>query len=148
MSAARWRRLWRVGAVAALLAGAVALTLQALRDNLMFFYTPAQVEAHGLAAGTHFRLGGKVEPGSLQQAPDSLAVRFVVAEGGRRLHVAYEGLLPDLFGEDKGVVASGRLGEDGVFRAYEILAKHDETYQPPAAQQAGAARPAWVGRAP
>lgn len=135
--------------VTALLSGAVALTLQALRDNLMFFYTPTQVQDHGLAAGSHFRMGGKVEIGSLRQAPGSLMVRFVMADGARRIPVVYEGLLPDLFGEDKGVVASGRLGDDGVFRAYEILAKHDETYRPPeTTQDRATARPAWVKVAP
>lgn len=143
------QRLLRLAFVAGFLVLAASLVLLALRDNLTFFYTPSQVHAQGVQPGRHFRMGGKVEAGSLHKRPDTLAVRFVVADDRRRVPVIYEGLLPDLFGENKGVVASGRLDGQGVFRADQILAKHDETYQPPANKNGRAAsRPAWLASNP
>lgn len=148
MNRASRQRAGRLALVAGLLAMAAALVVMALRDNLTFFYTPTQVHDQGMAPGRLFRVGGRVEPGSLSQQRDTLAVHFVVADGQRRLPVVYEGLLPDLFGESKGVVATGRLDGQGVFRAEQILAKHDETYQPPANQGRASARPAWLASTP
>ena len=143
MSPARRRRLLLLLAVFTALAVAAALVLSALRDNLLFFYTPAQLQA--MPAARHVvRLGGMVEPGSVQREPQGLKVRFVVADGQARIPVEYEGLLPDLFRESRGVVTSGRLGAQGVFVAHEVLAKHEETYAAPAADNGAAARPAWV----
>ena len=85
------------------------------------------------AGGT---LGGLVEAGSLAREPNSLTVRFRVTDTAQTIPVTYTGLLPDLFKEGKGVVAQGTLGPDGVFRASEVLAKHDENYMPPAAADA------------
>ncbi|AKJ28319.1 cytochrome c maturation protein CcmE [Caldimonas brevitalea] len=138
------RRLLLFLAVVGLLAGGVSLVVFALRDNLVFFYTPSDVKARGLADHPQFRLGGLVERGSVQREPGSLRVRFVVADAQHRLPVVYQGLLPDLFREDKGVVAAGRLGADGVFHAREVLAKHDENYAPPGTGGGAAERPAWV----
>lgn len=144
MSPARRRRLLVLLAVLSSLALAAVLVLSALRDNLLFFYTPAQLQA--MPAGTRHvvRLGGMVEPGSVRREPQGLKVRFVVADGQARIPVEYEGLLPDLFRESQGVVTSGRLAAHGVFVAHEVLAKHEETYAAPAPHKGAAARPAWV----
>lgn len=148
MSPASRRRAGRLALVSGLLSLAAALVVGALRDNLTFFYTPSQVHEQGLQPGRAFRMGGRVEAGSLNQRPGTLAVHFVVADGQRRVPVVYEGLLPDLFGENKGVVASGRLDRQGVFRADQILAKHDETYQPPTPQAGRSSRPDWLASTP
>jgi len=130
----RGRRAVVVVCVVGALGGAVALVLNAFRSNLVFFYSPSQVAAKESPAGRSFRLGGLVERGSLQR--EGLSVRFLVSDTVRQVPVRYEGILPDLFKEGKGVVAQGQLGADGVFVAREVLAKHDENYMPP---EAGAA---------
>lgn len=139
--ASRSARAARLAIVLALLGTAAALALWALRDNLVFFHTPSELRALGTAPMRELRMGGIVEPGSVQREPGSLTVRFVVADERHRVLVVYRGLLPDLFAERRGVVASGRMGPDGQFQARQLLARHDETYQPP---DDGAARPAWV----
>lgn len=142
----RRRRLVQGLGAFALLALAAALVLLALRENVVFFYTPAQLAARERPPGAHLRIGGVVEDGSVRREAGSLTVRFVVAEGGHRIPVVYSGLLPDLFRESQQVVATGRLDDQGVFRAHEVLARHDETYQPPETVAGGErpARPAWV----
>jgi len=115
---------------------AFALVLNAFRSNLVFFFTPTQIAAQEAPHGRPFRIGGLVEAGSLQREPSSLTVRFRVTDTAQTVAVAYTGLLPDLFKEGKGVVAQGMLGSDGVFRATEVLAKHDENYMPPMARAA------------
>jgi cytochrome c-type biogenesis protein CcmE len=129
----RHRRLAWIAAGVAVLGLAVALVLNAFQSNLVFFFTPSQVVAREAPQGRPFRIGGLVEAGSLQRTPNSLDVKFVVTDTVQRLPVAYNGMLPDLFKEGKGVVAQGSVGPDGVFRATEVLAKHDENYMPPAA---------------
>ena len=103
---------------------AVALVLNAFNSNLVFFYSPSQVAAKEAPAGRTFRLGDLVEQGSVKR--DGVTVRFVVTDTARAIPVRYEGILPDLFKEGKGVVAQGQVGGDGVFVAREVLAKHDE----------------------
>ncbi|MGH8671989.1 MAG: cytochrome c maturation protein CcmE [Burkholderiales bacterium] len=115
---------------------ATALVLNAFRSNLVFFFTPSQVAAKEAPMGRSFRIGGMVEKGSLKRDRDGLTVRFTVTDTVRSIPVAYTGILPDLFKEGKGVVAQGRLGEQGVFVAEEVLAKHDENYMPPEAAHA------------
>ena len=129
----RHRRFAWIAAGVAVLGLAVALVLNAFQSNLVFFFTPSQVVAKEAPQGRPFRIGGLVEEGSLQRMPNSLDVKFVVTDTVQRLPVAYNGMLPDLFKEGKGVVAQGSVGPDGVFRATEVLAKHDENYMPPAA---------------
>ena len=132
----RTRRLgWIVGGLA-VLGIAAALVLNAFQSNLVFFFTPTQVAAREAPQGRPFRVGGLVEAGSLAREPNSLTVRFRVTDTAQTIPVTYTGLLPDLFKEGKGVVAQGTLGPDGVFRASEVLAKHDENYMPPAAADA------------
>jgi cytochrome c-type biogenesis protein CcmE len=115
---------------------AAALVLNAFRSNLVFFFSPTQVAAHEAPAARAFRLGGLVQPGSLRREGDGMTIHFVVTDTARDIPVVYRGLLPDLFREGKGVVANGRLREDGVFVAREVLAKHDENYMPPEAADA------------
>ncbi|MCO5129828.1 MAG: cytochrome c maturation protein CcmE [Xanthobacteraceae bacterium] len=123
------RRLTMIGGALVVLAIAVGLVLNALRDSIVFFSTPQMVAEKHVPPGRRFRLGGVVEPGSLHRG-DNLAVTFKVADGSNALEVAYKGILPDLFREGQGVVAEGALDAGGVFRADTVLAKHDETYMP------------------
>jgi cytochrome c-type biogenesis protein CcmE len=132
----RYRRFGWIAAGLAAIAVAVALVLNAFRSNLVFFYSPSQVLTNEAPVGRPFRIGGLVESGSLKRDPGSLAITFVVTDTAQKVTVAYQGLLPDLFKEGKGVVAQGTLGSDGVFRATEVLAKHDENYMPPEAAAA------------
>ena len=132
----RTRRLgWILGGLA-VLGVAAALILNAFQSNLVFFFTPTQIVAREAPQSRPFRVGGLVEAGSLQRESSSLTVRFRVTDTAQTIPVTYTGLLPDLFKEGKGVVAQGTLGPDGVFRASEVLAKHDENYMPPAAADA------------
>jgi len=122
--------------IGALIALGVAayLVLNAFQSNLVFFFTPTQVAAGEAPKNRTFRIGGLVKVGSMKR--DNLTVHFVVTDNARDMNVAYTGILPDLFREGKGVVAQGKLGEDGQFTASEVLAKHDENYMPPEAKQA------------
>jgi cytochrome c-type biogenesis protein CcmE len=127
----RRRRLILVLGIVAGVSIAGALALSAFRQNVTFFFDPSQVAAGQVPAGQRFRLGGMVEQGSLQRAPGSLQVRFVVTDFNHTVPVVYDKVLPDLFREGAGVVAHGRLRADGTFVADEVLAKHDEKYMPP-----------------
>ena len=115
---------------------AAALVLNAFQSNLVFFFSPSQIAANEAPRERSFRLGGLVEQGSLKRDTSGLTVRFVVTDLAKTIPVTYTGLLPDLFKEGKGVVAQGKLGADGVFRADQVLAKHDENYMPPEAAEA------------
>ena len=119
-------------AVALLVAGAggAALVVAALKDNVLYFYSPSDVTAKHVQPGVDFRIGGLVEKGSVVKGPKA-AIHFVVTDGRARVPVAYDGVLPDLFREGQGVVAMGTMTDGGVFNASEILAKHDEKYMPP-----------------
>ena len=122
-----------VGGVAAL-GIAAALVLNAFQSNIVFFFTPTQVAAGEAPKGRTFRVGGLVKTGTVQRS--ELTIRFVVTDTAKDIPVAYTGILPDLFREGKGVVAQGKIADDGVFVASEVLAKHDENYMPPDAQHA------------
>lgn len=110
---------------------AVALALNAFKDNLVFFFSPSQVAAAEAPQGRAFRLGGLVEQGSVKREDDGLTVHFTVTDMAQKVNVTYKGILPDLFREGQGVVAQGKLSETGTFMASEVLAKHDENYMPP-----------------
>jgi cytochrome c-type biogenesis protein CcmE len=129
------RALWIASGLAAL-GVATALVLNAFQSNLVFFFTPSQVASNEAPRDRAFRIGGLVEAGSVIHEKDALTVRFRVTDTARTIAVVYTGILPDLFREGKGVVAQGRLGPDGTFRASEVLAKHDENYMPPEAAEA------------
>ncbi len=125
----------RILLVVGILAGvgiASALAMQAFRSNIMFYFDPTQVAAGEVKPGKRFQLGGMVETGSVQRQTGSLEISFVVTDFQHKLPVRYTGVLPDLFKENSGVVAHGRLDANGVFIADEIVAKHDENYMPPA----------------
>ena len=130
MSPKKRRRL--AFAISLLLAGGVAaaLVVFALRDNVLFFYSPTDLAERPVPPGQTFRIGGLVENGSVVRE-SGLAVRFVVTDGKTSVPVRYSGVLPDLFREGQGVVALGMRQPDGVFAAREVLAKHDENYMPP-----------------
>jgi cytochrome c-type biogenesis protein CcmE len=122
-----------VGVLAAVGVG-TALVLNAFNSNLVFFFTPSQIASKEAPQGRTFRVGGMVVTGSVLR--DGLTVRFNVTDTAKVVPVRYEGVLPDLFKEGKGVVAQGQLNADGVFVAKEVLAKHDENYMPPEAADA------------
>ena len=133
------RRHKRIAFIVAGLAGlgvAAGFVLSAFQSNLVFFFSPSQVVAKEAPVGRTFRVGGLVEEGTLKRDTDGLTVRFVVTDTAQRVPVVYKGILPDLFKEGKGCVAQGKIGDDGVFYADEVLAKHDENYMPPEAGDA------------
>ena len=109
----------------------VALVLNAFQSNLVFFFSPTQVAAGEAPKGKSFRVGGMVKEGTIKREPDGVTLRFVMTDTEKDMLVAYQGILPDLFKEGKGAVAQGKLNDDGVFVASEVLAKHDENYMPP-----------------
>ena len=113
----------------AVLGVAAGLVLYALRDSIVFFYTPSEISEKGVKPGQRLRIGGLVEMGSVRKS-DGTVVNFVVTDTIKTLAVAYNGQLPDLFREGQGVVAEGVLDAGGTFRADTILAKHDENYMP------------------
>lgn len=123
------RRLVLISSALALLALAAGLVLFALRDTIVFFYTPSEIEAKNVQPGTRLRLGGLVKEGSVVRG-DGKAITFSVRDGSGEVRVSYNGLLPDLFREGQGVVTEGVLEGKGQFRADSVLAKHDETYMP------------------
>lgn len=134
------RRLYILGLFLLGLGTATALTLTAFQDNLVFFYSPSDLQAKKLPPERLFRLGGLVEPGSIERSSGGEArtveVRFRITDLEHTVPVIYAGILPDLFREGQGVVANGRLDSDGTFRARELLAKHDENYMPPEVAEA------------
>ncbi len=123
------KRLSVILAGLAVLGVAAGLVLYALRDTIIFFYTPSDIAEKGVAPGQRFRLGGMVEAGSLKRG-EGTVVSFVVTDTIKALPVTYNGLLPDLFREGQGVVAEGKLDANGMFTADTVLAKHDENYMP------------------
>jgi len=132
----RKKRLFIVLAILAGVGIAVALALSALQQNINLFYTPSQIAAGEALQGTRIRAGGLVENGSVQRSNDSLSVAFRVTDGAATVTIRYQGILPDLFREGQGIVALGRVNEEGVLVADEVLAKHDENYMPPEVSQA------------
>lgn len=115
---------------------AVVLVLNAFQSNLVFFFSPSQVAAQEAPIGKSFRIGGLVEEGSLKREGDGTMMKFAITDTAEVIRVVYTGILPDLFKEGKGVVAQGKMADDGVFYADEVLAKHDENYMPPEAASA------------
>ncbi|GGH94366.1 cytochrome c maturation protein CcmE [Pseudomonas fluvialis] len=143
------QRKKRLFIVLGLLAGvgiAVALALVALQQNINLFYSPTQIANGEAPAHTRIRAGGMVAEGSVQRSADSLDVAFVVTDYAANVTVRYRGILPDLFREGQGIVALGRLNDDGELIADEVLAKHDENYMPPevtkALNESGQSKPA------
>ena len=127
----RRQRMILIGLVAVGVTISAVLALRAFQENLLFFFSPSQIAAGEAPNDRVFRLGGMVLQDSIEREPGSLTLSFVVTDYAHSMPVHYTGVLPDLFGEDQGVVARGRLDDQGGFIAEEILAKHDENYMPP-----------------
>jgi len=127
----RRQRMLAVGLAVAGLAIATALSLTAFRENMMFYIELDQVAAGNVPEKRTYRVGGMVQEGTIERASGSMDVEFTITDYQNSLGVRYNGVLPDLFREGQGVIAHGRLGDDGVFQADKILAKHDENYMPP-----------------
>ncbi len=127
-------RRQRVYAIVAIFIGvllATVLILNGLKKNINLFYTPSQIQENQLEMDKLARVGGMVKEGSLQKSNDSLIKTFEITDFNKTLLVIYEGILPDLFSEESGVVVQGVLNSKGEFIAQEVLAKHDENYMPP-----------------
>tara|TARA_B100000614_G_scaffold172693_1_gene153871 strand:+ start:806 stop:1210 length:405 start_codon:yes stop_codon:yes gene_type:complete len=120
----------------AVLGSAAALALTAFEDNLVFFYSPSDVQAREMPADKRMRIGGLVEEESVVKRGDGLTTDFRVTDLAASLPVSYKGILPDLFREGQGVVVEGSLDTDGTFIASNVLAKHDENYMPPEVAEA------------
>ena len=125
----RGRRLSLIAAALAVVGAAAGLSLYALSDSIVFFYSPSEVVEKGLRPGARLRVGGLVKSGSVVKSAGE-TVAFVVTDGANNVSVSYQGLLPDLFREGQGVVAEGVLAAPDQLRADTILAKHDERYMP------------------
>jgi cytochrome c-type biogenesis protein CcmE len=123
------RRLMAVGFAAPILALAVGLSLYAMGDAAVFFYSPSDAKTKGVPTGKVVRIGGLVQPGSVRTHPDG-RVEFAVTDNKAVAPISYQGDLPDLFREGQGIVAQGAFDGTGVFVAREVLAKHDEKYMP------------------
>lgn len=127
----RQKRMILVGLALAGVGAATALATVALRGNLSYYYSPTQVSQGEAPNDQVFRVGGLVVEGSMNREPGDLTIEFMVTDNQAQTKVRYAGILPDLFKEGQGMVGRGKLGEDGIFYAEEVLAKHDEDYLPP-----------------
>ena len=136
MHPVRKQRLFLVLFIVVFSSAAIGLVTYALRGNINLFYPPADVVAGKAPVGQPIRIGGMVKEGSVQRSVDSLQVRFELTDFDGTVPVVYEGILPDLFDEGQGAVASGQLSAAGVLQASEVLAKHDENYMPPEVAEA------------
>jgi cytochrome c-type biogenesis protein CcmE len=131
----RQKRLVTVVVILAGVGVATAFALKAFQKNLLYYYSPTQVAAGEAPSSRAFRVGGLVEQGSVKRQPGSMVVHFTLTDYGKELVVTYDKILPDLFREGQGVIARGKMGNDGTFVAEEVLAKHDENYMPPEVKQ-------------
>jgi len=120
-----------VGVVLTGVAVATALALTAIGENMLYFYSPSQIASGEAPRGHEVRVGGLVVDGSVARQANGLEVRFVLTDTSASVPVAFTGILPDLFREGQGIVAMGKIDQQGVFQAREVLAKHDENYMPP-----------------
>lgn len=137
------RRLAMIALIGAALALSVFLVTMALREQIVFFKTPSDIAAEGLAPNQRVRIGGLVEDGSV--AREGQTVNFIVTDTANTLPVQYTGIVPDLFKEGQGVVAEGRLNASGLFIADTVLAKHDENYIPKEVSEALKQQGVWQG---
>jgi cytochrome c-type biogenesis protein CcmE len=135
MNPRRQKRLFAASAVVLVVGAAIALMLYALNQNIDLFYTPSEIIEGKQGAipkvGQRLRIGGMVVPGSVSRDGETLAVSFDLVDTGLPVTVSYLGILPDLFREGQGIVATGVLTESNHIDAHEVLAKHDEEYMPP-----------------
>jgi cytochrome c-type biogenesis protein CcmE len=138
------RRLALIGTAVGVLGLSLGLVLYAMRDSIVFFHAPADIQAKGVQPGTRFRLGGLVKEGSIKR-DENQQITFEVTDARSSIPVRYQGLLPDLFREGQGVVAEGVLEPSGAFKADTVLARHDETYMPREVADALKAQGHWQG---
>ena len=135
MNPRRQKRLITVSAILLVVGGAIGLMLYALSQNIDLFYTPSEIiqgkEGQIPAIGQRLRIGGMVVPGTVKRDQETLSVSFDLVDTGPAVTVSYQGILPDLFREGQGIVATGVLTQNNYIEAHEVLAKHDEEYMPP-----------------
>ena len=136
MKPARRKRLMLIALMVAGIAVGLGFALKSLDENIMFFFTPSEVAEGKAPQGRLFRMGGMVVDGSVSRPGDGLTVHFDLTDNNQNVTVQYTGILPDLFREGQGIIANGKLSEDGAFVAQEVLAKHDANYMPPEVAEA------------
>jgi cytochrome c-type biogenesis protein CcmE len=141
------QRLKLIGIALASVAAGVAVIAYTLSRNMVFFYTPAMIAQNPPDAGRQIRLGGRVKPGTVQ-TEEGLRNTFTIYDGIGETVVRYQGILPDLFREEQGIIAEGALAQDGTFAAQRVLAKHDENYMPPEVARALKEQGLWKDGAP
>tara|TARA_B100001778_G_scaffold177955_1_gene146410 strand:+ start:114 stop:578 length:465 start_codon:yes stop_codon:yes gene_type:complete len=124
-------RIYSISLVLVLLSGLFFMFIKTFNDNLLFYRSPSQITETEFPENYVFRVGGVVLDGSLVKSKNTMNVKFSITDYEKSLPISYTGILPDLFREGQGVVIRGKLGDDGIFYAEEVLAKHDETYMPP-----------------
>ena len=131
MKPARKKRLFFIVFLVAGVTLAAGFAMYAFNQNLMFYFSPADVKQGKAPVDKLFRMGGMVVDGTFIKEPKSLKVHFDITDYDKTVSVEYEGILPDLFREGQGIISRGKLNAKGVFVAEEVLAKHDENYMPP-----------------
>jgi len=131
MTPARKKRLLLITLMVVGVGVGVYFALKSLDENIMFFFTPTEVTAGKAPTNKLFRVGGMVVNGSVSRPGDGLTVQFDLTDNEKQVRVRYAGILPDLFREGQGIIANGKLNDNGEFVAQEVLAKHDENYMPP-----------------
>lgn len=136
MTPARKKRLTLIILMIVGVAVGVSFALKSLNENIMFFFSPADILAGKAPVNKDFRVGGLVVDGSVARPGEGLTVEFDLTDNNSVVKVKYTGILPDLFREGQGIIANGRLNEGGEFIASEVLAKHDENYMPPEVMEA------------
>ena len=136
MTQKRKKRMALVGLMLIGVAIGVTFALKALNENIMFFFSPADIQAGKAPENKDFRVGGIVVEGSVSRPGEGLTVEFDLSDNDSKVTVKYTGILPDLFREGQGIIANGRLNTNGEFVAQEVLAKHDENYMPPEVMEA------------
>lgn len=127
----RTLRIYYISFILVLLSLLFFMFIKTFNDNLLFYRSPSQITNSEFPDNYVFRVGGVVLDGSLIKSKDTMNVKFAITDYEQNLDITYTGILPDLFREGQGVVIRGKLGDDGIFYAEEVLAKHDETYMPP-----------------
>ena len=127
----RKQRLYVVLSILFGTAMAAFLVFKGLSENINLFYSPSDLKKEKISVDNQIRVGGMVKKDSINKESNSLRISFVITDFEEDLLITYEGILPDLFSEEAGIVAKGKINEEGMFIANEVLAKHDENYMPP-----------------
>ena len=135
----RKKRIYLISLFFITIATSIYLILWALRDNIVFFYSPSEIQQKinlkEINEMSKLRLGGMVKESSIKQLNDG-SINFIITDFDREMVIFYKGIIPDLFKEQQGVIAEGSINNEGIFVANSILAKHDENYMPPEVQDA------------